>query len=273
MARSISELAVISNSTKVYLAELAIPPLGGSSEPAHEFFAKFLGLPTHAAPTADGKKALPAKLYRFLGTDPQELDHDSLMVCSLALPMTKEVELSKNDDVVSTLLPFGVDVPYVELFYGHSMISTTRPLSLDPLGWPFKTRVRLNIANQTGKDLWLTWGQQVEGSAQRDYVWNGREVGHDSQPISWFKDVANFTIEVYANDNGKPGKYLGHFNYGVSTADRSASLRLVAAKTQSGNYSIMDLQYISPEQGARPIAQVPLDEWTSSTPALSGSIA
>lgn len=81
-------------------------------------------------------------------------------------------------------------------------------------------RTRLVLANNTGIDIHI----QVTGDVHTGN-WGPKEINHTEEPQVESKRVpvgtsATYTISVWKNNSGKPGKYLGTFDHPVVVYDR-----------------------------------------------------
>ncbi len=202
MARTLADLAETALSFKIYLSEVHDPYSGNELGTS---LASILGL----IPPEEKANARSYKLYRVLGFDKDMLNPDSGKLVALSSKVHPEGFKCVADEVVSTLIRKGIDIPYVELKWHESLSPScqSKVLASGQLGL-------ISVDSRPSFDHACTWHHRVDthglGRGFRNLVlnWAGTFVNGQSvsnQNLFYTASVGpedTFDMEVLCNDTG-----------------------------------------------------------------------
>ncbi|MED1780262.1 hypothetical protein P4V43_00325 [Brevibacillus fortis] len=197
---SLREINQKSYLIKIYLLPLVTGTIGT------EEAVNFLGLreyPITSTPTND-----PIKIYRYIGTREDALNCDSTILIATRLTPKPEILKCNGEQVLSLMIPFEDQIPYMDITYGDSLIDDFEVIK----GY----RKNLCIGNHTQMDFWFEWFRDVHTDHHLDFVPHGGEKERKSRKTA---TTATFPVKVYKNNAGEKGEYLGEFFHEVYKYD------------------------------------------------------
>lgn len=104
-------------------------------------------------------------------------------------------------------------------------------------------RLNLAVHNHTLTDLHIHWTQDVHEDDKWDFIPNGHSKERTSRKVD---EDATFRIEVYRNDNGSVGAFIGAFNQVVSYVVGREEIELIRKDNKLYRVSASQIiQYIA----------------------------
>lgn len=191
-----------------YLIKVYLLPLRPEGNTTEEEMSQMLGLREYPLNSSASVEQLG--VYRFLGTNKEDLDCNSTVLIATRLRTTPADQIKCNgEQVVFLKIPFADSVPYMDITYGNSLI---HDFNVD-----YGSKRHLTISNYSGVDLWFEWFRDVHGNHQLDFIPHARHKTRKSRRVAV---SAYFPVKVYKNNAGEKGEYLDEFTAQVFGHDR-----------------------------------------------------
>lgn len=215
---SLKELAALQFSTKLYVAKLKSPP-----------DIESLGVPLLLSAQDSGAEV---QVIRFLGLNHNSLDCSSTIIFGTNYELYDEKFSCKDSSVFSLLAPKDISIRYLDLQYGHDLLGSVTEA-------PFGERTDLVLENLSGRDMHIEISGDIRNPSNpyRRYFPHHDEFDVESKFIN-FGAKATYSIDLWKNDAGNRGEWLGAFRHGVryNAAGRSDRLEFTMIDTGPDRY-------------------------------------